>query len=121
MKILMIDDSKTLTKLMYDFLTMRGYDCVVANDGYTGLSLIEMQNFDAVLLDLNMPEFDGEQIIDTLNKKKLIPGQKIILFTACNVDANFIEEQKRKGVFACIKKPAEPDLLEQTLRSLRKC
>lgn len=119
MKILMIDDCKTLTKLMYDFLTMKGYDCVVTNDGHNGLSLIERQKFDAVLLDLEMPEFDGEQIINSLYKKKLIPEQKIIMFTASNVNDDFIEEQKRKGVFACLKKPAEPDLLEQTLRSLR--
>jgi DNA-binding response OmpR family regulator len=58
-KILLIDDNESITEMMAKYVAGKGHDCTVANDGRNGLTLIEQEKFDIILLDLAMPEFTG--------------------------------------------------------------
>ena len=68
MKVLLIDDNETITEMMSKYLTAKGHQCSVTNDGRTGLTLINEKKFDVVLLDLAMPDFTGVDVIDELSK-----------------------------------------------------
>ena len=118
MKILVIDDSRTLTRLLKDYLTIKGHEVNVTHDGTSGISLIEQFAYDTVLLDYNMPGINGEEVIQILNEKNLIHKSKVILFTGANVDSAFVEKQKQTGIVACLKKPVQVDVLEQALASV---
>ena len=54
-KILIIDDTEFMTKLISDILTGAGYDVVVASDGPTGLQKVRTEKPDLVILDVVMP------------------------------------------------------------------
>ena len=111
MKILLVDDNQSITTMMSRYLTIKGHDCTVSNDGRNGLSLIENLKFDVVLLDIAMPEFSGFDLIDALEKKGKLKEQKIIFFTASSVKNEQIEEYLKKGVHSCIRKPVQLETL----------
>ncbi|MGI0059935.1 MAG: response regulator, partial [Nitrosotalea sp.] len=68
MRVLLIDDNESITEMMAKYLTGKGYECTVSNDGRNGLTLIEQEKFNVILLDLAMPEFTGVDVIDHLHK-----------------------------------------------------
>ena len=115
MKILLVDDSRTLTHILSDFLKLKGHECTIINDGRNAISLMSEKIFDAVLLDLHMPEIDGSQVIDNLARNGKIKDQKITLFTASNVSDQQVEEYLDKGVHACVRKPIQTYALLKVL------
>jgi CheY-like chemotaxis protein len=56
MNILAIDDNEDILKLLNTIITSKGHDFTQSGNGKEGVKLIEEQNFDAILLDLAMPE-----------------------------------------------------------------
>lgn len=111
MKILIIDDNKDIAKMLSKYMTIKGHFCSVANDGRNGLNLIENKTFDAVILDIAMPEFSGTDVIDALCKSGKIKNQNIIILTASSLSYEDESTMKSKGVRLCLKKPIDPDIL----------
>lgn len=110
LKILIIDDNSDITGLLSKFLKSKGLENIVANDPYDGLDLIKNEKFDAILLDMSMPEFSGIDIIDTLEREKILKDQKIIIFSAISLtDKQVRGLLKRPGVYDCLKKPLQLD------------
>ena len=112
MNILAIDDNEDILSLLETVLTSKGHDFTQALNGKDGVKLIEEQNFDAILLDLSMPEFSGIDVIESLEKNDRIKNQKIILFTASSAtDKEINRLLKHDGVKLCIRKPVDIDFL----------
>lgn len=111
MRVLLVDDNESITEMMSKYLTLKGHECVVANDGRNGLALILGQKFDVVLLDLAMPEYTGIDVIENLYKSGKIKEVKIILFTASSIRDEDIEILLKKGAHSCIKKPVKLNVL----------
>jgi DNA-binding response OmpR family regulator len=59
LNVLIIDDNEQITKMISSFLDMSNHDCTVVNEGKEGLELIKTKQYDSIVLDLAMPEFDG--------------------------------------------------------------
>ncbi len=115
MKVLLIDDNETITEMMSKYLTAKGHQCSVANDGRSGLVLVNERKFDVVLLDLAMPEFTGVDVIEELNKSGKIKDNKIILFTASSITDGEIDNLIKKGAHPCLKKPVKLAVLLQVI------
>ena len=115
MKILLIDDNETITEMMSKYLSVKGHQCFVANDGRTGLTLITEKKFDVVLLDLAMPEFTGVDVVENLQKSGKIKENKIILFTASSITDAEIDVLIKKGAYSCLKKPVKLAVLLQVI------
>ncbi len=112
MKILGIDDNEDIIKLLNTVLTSKGHDFTPALNGKDGVKLIEEQNFDAILLDLAMPEFSGIDVIQSLKNSNKIKDQKIILFTASSATDKEIDKLLQyDGVKSCIRKPVDIHIL----------
>ena len=115
---LIIDDSIEITQMLSEFLKMAGYECVSCNDGRIGLNMMLEHKFDVVLLDLAMPKFSGQDIIESLVESRKIKDQNIIIFTASSVDSDDIHKLLRMGARFCLKKPVQLDSLLSTLEGL---
>ena len=77
--ILAIDDDEAIRTLYIRALSLEGYDVVVAENGLQALDVIQSQRFDAILVDLMMPEMDGVETVSVL--KASAPGVPVIVVT----------------------------------------
>ena len=78
MKILGIDDNEDLLDLCELALTSDGHEYTAINNGREGLQEIKDKKFDIVFLDLSMPDFSGEDVIDALvNVRPISKGSRV--------------------------------------------
>src|SRR5262245_36738203 len=71
--LLVIDDDKKLCRLIQDYLEPLGYAVVAAHSGKEGLEKALAGKFDAVLLDIMMPEMDGLEVLRRLRAVSSVP------------------------------------------------
>lgn len=122
MKILVIDDDKTLTSMLSKFFNFQGHNTVVLNDPWDGLDRIQKEHFDVILLDICMPEFSGDQIIKTLATNEILQDQNIFVLSA-NLGHKFIIKDllRRKGISGCLEKPIDLDKLLEVITDKNFC
>jgi len=118
MKILGIDDNQDLLELCNVALTSDGHEYTAIDNGKEGLQAIRDEKFDVVLLDLSMPDFSGEDVIDTLVKEGIMDKQKVIVFTATSPTKKETELYLEKGVYSAITKPVDIDILIETIKKM---
>jgi len=119
MNILAIDDNEDILKLLETVITGKGHNFTQVGNGKEGVKLIEEQNFDAILLDLAMPEFTGVDVIESLKKSNKLKDQKIILFTASSAtDKEIGELLQNEGVYSCIRKPVKIKFLMKKVEEI---
>lgn len=79
MRILIIEDDRTIATNVYDYLTARGHVVDAAGDGVTGLHLAVSQPFDAIVLDVGLPGMDGMKLCDKLRSEAHIDTPVLML------------------------------------------
>ena len=119
MKVLSIDDNEEITEMLNDVLIPLGFDFHYVNSGKDGLKKIQESEWDAVFLDLAMPNFSGRDVLKELGKMGDLKKQPIILFTASTISDSEIEELKKLGVKKCLRKPAKLETVVKTLEEIR--
>ncbi|WP_273708022.1 response regulator transcription factor [Leuconostoc mesenteroides] len=79
-KILVVDDETAIATLLQYNLQQNGYEVTVASDGLSAYQKAKEQQFNAILLDLMLPEMDGMTVLNQLRQDKV--STPIILVTA---------------------------------------
>ncbi len=118
MKILGIDDNEDLLELCEVTLSSEGHEFTGINNGKEGLQAIKDKKFDAVLLDLAMPDFSGADVIDALVKEGIMKKQKVIIFTASSATEEEYGPLLEKGAHSILKKPLDIDDLIETVKKI---
>lgn len=77
--ILIIEDDHRLADMVHDYLDGNGYKVDIARNGVTGIQKQSEQQFDAIILDLMLPDIDGLEICRTIKSQSDVP---IIMLTA---------------------------------------
>jgi len=72
-KILMVDDDEKLCRLVADYLEPMGYEVEAAHNGIQGLQMILKGDYQAVILDVMMPQIDGFEVLKRLREESDIP------------------------------------------------
>jgi DNA-binding response OmpR family regulator len=117
LNVLIIDDNEQITKMISTFLDMSNHDCTIVNDGKEGLELIKTKQYDSIVLDLAMPEFDGFKILNTLQDEDPSQISKIIILTASSISLETVKKFKELGVSSCLQKPVDIDQLLSKITS----
>jgi len=114
-KVLVIDDVPEARVLLDIYLSHRGYEVLLAGDGWKGLQLYHQEHPDVILLDLNMPELDGLTVLKEIRRAD--PKQPVIILTA---DSNPDTEQQVRAlsVNEFVLKSSSMHLLEDSLGHL---
>jgi two-component system, response regulator, stage 0 sporulation protein F len=111
-KVLVVDDEPEVQHFLQDFLSLRGYEVVLAATGLDALTALEAQKPDLVLLDVAMPVMDG---LETLSRiVALDPVVRVIMITA-NADISLTSKLLALGAVDYIPKPFDLDYLEQAV------
>jgi len=120
MKILMIDDNVDISTAFSKYFIRKGHECAVSNVGQNGLSMIENNQYDAILMDLAMPDFSGPDIVESLHNRNLMNGKLIVALTASSITDEDKANLKTRGVHSILKKPIDPDELLDYLSKIKK-
>ncbi|MAQ85589.1 response regulator [Psychromarinibacter halotolerans] len=81
LKVLAIDDSRTMRDLLQVSLTESGFDITLAEDGIDGLDKLETAQPDVVITDINMPRLDGFGVIEAVRAKAEYRATPILVLT----------------------------------------
>ncbi len=114
-KVLIVDDSKDLTHVISDFLSMHGYQVITADDGYDALDCMDSQPVEVVVSDIHMPRMDGFTLMGEIKSK--YPEIPIILITGFSVN----EAKKlafERGANAFVAKPFKLKDLKNVIESV---
>jgi ATP-dependent Lon protease len=106
-RILVVDDDRIIRATFENIFDGEGYEVIAAPDGTEAVRLAGSQRFDAILLDLFMPEMDGMTALRHL--RKLAPDAAIVVLSSY-VEPDREAEALRLGAAAVLIKP--PDLEE---------
>lgn len=107
--ILVVDDDKTNLTLAQKILSPE-YRMAACNSGMAALKYLEKNQPDLILLDINMPEMDGFEVLKQLRKKASTSAIPVIFLTA---DSQTDTEVKclQMGAMDYVRKPFVPDIL----------
>ncbi len=81
-KVMVIDDSKTIRRTAETLLKKAGCEVVTAIDGFEALAKITDQNPDVIFIDIMMPRLDGYQTCALIKKNKNYKNTPVILLTS---------------------------------------
>lgn len=110
-KVLLVDDEKDFLDIMAERMRNRGMEVTTATSPLEALELAGNETFDAIILDLQMPEMDGLEALKKLKSKN--PELQIILLTGHATVQKGVEAMKL-GAMDLLEKPA--DLTELTAK-----
>lgn len=108
LKVLVVDDEARMRKLVKDFLTVKGFQVIEAENGEEAVDLFFAQKDIAlILLDVMMPKMDGWEVCKTIRQYSQVP---IIMLTARSEERDELQGFKL-GVDEYISKPFSPKIL----------
>lgn len=87
-KILVVDDEERIRRLLRMYLEREDFLVEEADNGVDGLELALENNYDAILLDIMMPEMDGIEVCKKLREEKQTP---VIMLTAKGEESNRVQ------------------------------
>ncbi|HRC43427.1 MAG TPA: response regulator, partial [Nitrospira sp.] len=111
--ILVVDDDPDIALGLQDLLDHDGYDVSVAGTCAEALTQTHDHHYNAVLLDLGLPDGDGSSVLRTLQEEQ--PQLPVIILTAYT-SADRTVGSLTQGAFACLTKPYDRDELRAVLR-----
>lgn len=116
--ILIIDDERYITETLAKFLKSLNYNADSANSGEEALDILDTQHYDAIILDMLMPDLDG---YDTLVKiKEMYNGKdeempQVIIYTGF-VDEQRVQDCLGIGAYKVMQKPARATSLAEVIK-----
>ena len=111
-KILLVEDSPSLSIVYQEYLREQDYQVVHVETGKAALQAIAAEIPDAILLDLQLPDMNGKDILDEVNARAL-PTAVIVITAHGSVD--IAVEVMQAGAFDFVEKPFTADRLFVTL------
>ncbi|MDC3250097.1 ATP-binding protein [bacterium] len=114
-EILLVEDNLTNQMVGKGILKKLGYLCKVANHGQEAIDILEDQEFDLILMDMQMPIMDGVTATELILKKWPSFKNKIIAMTA-NVQESDKKKCTQAGMVDFLSKPIDPTSLQDIIQ-----
>jgi DNA-binding NtrC family response regulator len=115
-KVLLVDDEKEFLDLLGERMIARGMKVNTTTSAADAIKITEDQTFDAIVLDLMMPEMDGIEVLKTLKAKH--PELQVILLTGHGSIEKGVEAM-RQGAMDFMEKPADLAVLAEKIRKAK--
>jgi len=108
-KILLLEDDTILQEIIDEFLQERGYEVDCFENGQDALDAIEKTKYDMLLLDVNVPEIDGFEIVEYLRD---IKNTTPVIFITSLTSVKYLQKAFDIGANDYLKKPFDLDELD---------
>lgn len=112
--VLMIEDDLELAEILTEYLEQFDIKITVEDDPYLGLSTLDTQKFDLVILDLTLPGIDGLEVCKEIRKRHTIP----IIISSARTDITDKVTALENGADDYLPKPYNPRELQARIMSL---
>ena len=113
-KILLAEDNKINQMVATELLKIEGFETTIADNGQIVLKLLQNQQFDLILMDVQMPEMDGFEATKAIRSDERFKNLPILAMTA-NAMSGDRELSLQAGMNDHIAKPIEPKVLYNAL------
>ncbi len=117
-RLLIVDDNVATRYALRRRLERHGYTALEAGTGSDGLALIESEALDALILDVNLPDMSGFDIVRLLRADPRTALLPVIHVSAASIQTGDIITGLNAGADAYLIHPVDPDVLLATLRTL---
>ena len=116
-QVLVVDDSKLMREML--IACLRGQEALAFTQASSGLEAIEqlsLKHFDLVLLDMNMPDIGGIEVVEFIRSQDRLSTVPIIIVTTRGDDASK-ERALAAGATRYLTKPFTPELIQREVGS----
>lgn len=113
-KILMIEDDLELAEILTEYLEQFKFEVVTEDDPFKAVSILKLQPFDLVILDLTLPGMDGLEVCEAIRERQDIP----IIISSARSDLSDKVKALELGADDYIPKPYDPRELEARIHSV---
>jgi two-component system NtrC family sensor kinase len=117
--ILVVDDEASVRVALQRYLAARGHDVETTASGQDALGLLRAGQYDAVIVDMRMPDLSGEQLFEELRSADREHAERVIFTTG-----DLVSEQMRRFLDGsgrpCVPKPFEFSSFDQVLPAARR-
>lgn len=120
MKVLVVDDSPTMRRIVTNSLKRIGYkDVVEGGNGVEGIDQLKLGGVEFIITDWNMPEMNGLEFVKAVRGSDEWGSLPILMVTTRSVQTDVIDAMKA-GVNSYIVKPFTPPVLKEKIESILK-
>ncbi|MBI9017534.1 MAG: response regulator [Phycisphaerae bacterium] len=117
LKILLVDDNDTNRKLAAVYLTRMGHEFVLAEDGKQAVQAAQAETFDAILMDIQMPQMNGLEATKVIRQNEKETGEHVhIIAMTANAMSGDRQLCLDAGMDDYVSKPIDRSKLEQALK-----
>ena len=114
MKILIIDDERSIRNSLKEILLDEGYDVDVAEDGLQGCAMVQKERYNIIFCDIKMPGMDGMEVLDRLGEMGV---DSAIVMISGHGDFSTVVECMKKGAADYIPKPLDLNRILITIKN----
>jgi DNA-binding NtrC family response regulator len=114
MKIIIIDDERSIRNSLREILADEGYDVDVAENGAQGCTMVEKEKYSVIFCDIKMPEMDGMEVLDRFAQMGV---DAAVVMISGHGDIDTAVECIKKGAFDFIQKPLDLNRILITIKN----
>lgn len=114
MKILVIDDERSIRNSLKEILIDEGYETDAAEDGAVGVEMALKEKYGVVFCDIKMPNMDGMEVLDRFQKEGI---DSAVVMISGHGDIETAVECIKKGAFDFIQKPLDLNRILITIKN----
>ena len=114
MKILVIDDERSIRNSLKEILADEGYDVDVAEDGIQACAMVDKEKYSVIFCDIKMPGMDGIEVLDRMIETGV---DAAIVMISGHGDIGTAVECIKKGAFDFIQKPLDLNRILITIKN----
>jgi DNA-binding NtrC family response regulator len=114
MKVLVIDDERSIRNTLKEILEFEGHAIALAEDGKQGLDMALNESYDAIFCDIKMPNMDGLEVLSALADSE---NEAPIIMISGHGDIDTAVDCIKKGAYDFIQKPLDLNRILITLKN----
>ena len=114
MRILIIDDERSIRNSLKEILVDEGYEVDAAENGIQGLEMVDKEKYNIIFCDIKMPEMDGIEVLDKLIGMGV---DSAVVMISGHGDIDTAVECIKKGAFDFIRKPLDLNRILITIKN----